>query len=166
MKTYNWTGFTKRVPINAPAKTIYDAWTTQHGLEKWFLRLAQFTSNHGTLRGRYDQIAPGDRYRWLWHGYSDDVVESQEILSVNGWDGLSFRFSGGCIVTVTLMPEKGQTICELKQHMPMDDVELQRYYFIECGLGWSFYLVNLKSVLEGGLDLRNRNADLREVVTA
>jgi hypothetical protein len=32
--------------------------------------------------------------------------------------------------------------------------------------GWTFYLANLKSVLEGGLDLRNKNARLQRLVNA
>ncbi|GEM_PF-4821218 len=29
----SWKQFTKRIPIKASAKAIYDAWTTQQGLE-------------------------------------------------------------------------------------------------------------------------------------
>lgn len=30
--------------------------------------------------------------------------------------------------------------------------------------GWTFYLANLKSILEGGIDLRNRNPDAGEML--
>ncbi len=43
----NWKQFTRRIPIKAPAKAIYDAWTTQQGLESWFLRMAAFTDATG-----------------------------------------------------------------------------------------------------------------------
>jgi hypothetical protein len=33
MAAYNCKQFTKRVPVSAPPKAIYDAWTTQQGLE-------------------------------------------------------------------------------------------------------------------------------------
>lgn len=161
-----WKQFTKRIPVKASAKAIYDAWATQQGLESWFLRLAQFTKNDGTPKARNMGIEKGDRYKWLWFGYDDTVVEEKEILSANGWDQLQFSFSGGCIVTVSVKQEDGENICELKQEMPMEDVREQQSFYIDCGNGWAFYLVNLKSVLEGGNDLRNKNVKLKEVVNA
>ena len=35
-----------------------------------------------------------------------------------------------------------------------------------CLEGWTFYLTNLKSVIEGGLDLRNKNLDIKGVINA
>jgi hypothetical protein len=32
--------------------------------------------------------------------------------------------------------------------------------------GWSFFMVNLKSILENGYDLRNKNEELKNVITA
>ena len=163
---YNWNQFTKRITIKAPSKAIYDAWATQQGLESWFLRLAQFKKTDGNLRPKNSHIEIGDKYKWLWFGYDDSVAEEKEILSANGWDQLQFGFSGGCIVTVSIKQENGETICELVQQMPMDDVTEQQYFFIECGKGWTFYMTNLKSILEGGPDLRNKNLNIREVINA
>ena len=163
---YNWKQFTKRIPINASAKAIYAAWTTQQGLESWFLRIAQFTKADNTLRRKNSHAEAGDIYKWLWYGYDDTVVEEREILSANGWDLLKFSFSGGCIVTVSIKQEGTETICELVQDMPMEDEDEQQHFFIDCGNGWGFYMANLKSVLEGGLDLRNKNMNLKEVINA
>jgi uncharacterized protein YndB with AHSA1/START domain len=164
--SYNWKQFIKRIPINSSAKSIYEAWTTQQGLESWFLRLASFTKADGTLRLKNSLIEAGDSYQWLWHGYNDDVKEENKILVANGWDKLSFSFSGGCIVTVTIKQEQNETICELTQEMPQEEEKDQQHFFIECGKGWTFYLTNLKSILEGGLDLRNKNHKLKDVITA
>ena len=166
MVPYNWKEFTKRIPVKASAKAIYDAWTTQAGLESWFLRLAEFTRPGGKPRPKNEHTEAGDNYKWLWHGYPDHVVESRQILVANGWDSLRFSFSGDCIVTVNIKQEEGETICELQQQMPMEDQTLQQYYFIECGGGWTFYLTNLKSVLEGGIDLRNRNGGLEKLINS
>ena len=164
--TYNWKQFTRRITIKAPSKAIYEAWTTQQGLESWFLRQAKFTGADGNLRPRQQQVQPGDRYEWLWHGYDDTVVEKNEVLDVNGWDKISFSFSGGCKVDVSIRQENGETLCELVQKMPMEEEDRQQYYFIECGKGWTFYLANLKSILEGGIDLRNKNQHIAEVLNA
>ena len=88
MSSYNWKQFTKRIPIKAPPKAIYDAWTTQQGLESWFLRLAQFTKADGTLRSKNSHVEAGDTYKWIWFGYEDSVVEVQKIIMANGWDKL------------------------------------------------------------------------------
>src|SRR5687767_13267093 len=137
--------FTRRIPIKAPAKAIYEAWSTQQGLESWFLRLAQFTNSNDAVRNKQEQIQPGDKYKWRWHGYEDHVEELNTILEANGWDQLKFKFSGECIVTVSIIQQQGENICQLVQFMPMDDEKQQQFYFTDCGNGWTFYLANLKS---------------------
>lgn len=163
---YNWRNFTKRIPVNASIETVYRAWTSQQALEQWFLRLAEFTKPDGKKRSADEQVEAGDSYKWLWFGYDDQAVELRQVIEANGRDKLQFIFSGGCIVTVLIKEEQGETICELSQHMPMEDEKRQCSFFIECGLGWTFYLANLKSVLEGGLDLRNKNIQLKEVISS
>ena len=159
----DWRSFTLRIPIRSSPKAIYEAWATQQGLESWFLRFAQYTKPDGSIRAKTDLIQPGDEYNWLWYGYKDEVVEKREVLAANGWDKLQFRFSGDCIVTVQIQQQGGENICQLTQEMPMDEESSRQYYFVECGRGWTFYLANLKSILEGGLDLRNRDINLHPV---
>jgi len=166
MGNYNWREFVKRITIHAQPGDIYNAWTTQEGLERWFLRLAEFRTARGVLRKRNEAIQQGDRYKWLWFGYDDTFAEENEILSVNGKDRFEFLFSGGCLVTVTMQQEDRETICELRQTMPMEDESEQRYFFIECGKGWTFYMTNLKSILEGDIDLRNKNKNIQNVINA
>jgi len=48
--------------------------------------------------------------------------------------------------------------------LPDDEAGVK--HFVEDSRGWIFYLTNLKSVLEGGLDLRNRKVELKNVITA
>ena len=48
--------------------------------------------------------------------------------------------------------------------MQQDNEEEKRYYYIECSLVWTFYLANLKSVFEGGNDLRNKNASIQKLI--
>jgi len=166
MGNYNWKQFTKRITINASPQSVYAAWSSQHGLESWFLRLAEFRTLGGNLKEKNATIEKGDQYKWLWYGYDDSAVEEKEILFANGKDELQFSFSGGCIVKVSMKQENGETVCELTQTMPMEDENEQRHFFIECGKGWTFYLANLKSILEGGIDLRNKNVNISNVVNA
>jgi uncharacterized protein YndB with AHSA1/START domain len=166
MQPYNWNQFTRRVTIKAPAQVIYDAWANSEGIESWFLRKAAFTSPSNILRESTDPIQEGDHYEWLWFGYDDTVAETNEIMKANGRDFLQFGFSGGCIVSVYIKSEQGENICELVQQMTPPDEKEKQFFYIECGRGWTFYLANLKSVLEGGLDLRNRNVEIQDVINA
>jgi uncharacterized protein YndB with AHSA1/START domain len=166
METYNWKQFIKRITIKAEARDIFNMWTTQQGLEKWFLKSAEFKLSAGISRQKNEAAQKDDRYKWLWFGYDDSIAEEGKILSSNNEDELQFSFSGGCIVKVIIKQEAGETICELQQTMPMGNETEQRHFFIECGKGWTFYLANLKSILEGGIDLRNKNEKIQNVINA
>ena len=166
MENYNWKQFIKRITIHSSPKAIYDAWTTQSGLESWFLRLAEFTTAMGVLRKRNENIQKADSYRWRWFGYDNSIAEEKEILLANGKDELQFGFSGNCIVKVTIKEENGEQICELQQNMQMANEVEQRYFYIECGKGWTFYMANLKSILEGGIDLRNKEENIKNVINS
>ncbi|PWT99221.1 MAG: hypothetical protein C5B52_10915 [Bacteroidetes bacterium] len=166
MQPYNWNQFVLRVPVNANTKSIYDAWTTTEGIESWFLRKAVYTSPANRVRSELEPVQPGDKYVWLWHGYDDTFAEKGKIIACNEEDFFQFEFSGGCIVTVNVKSEQGENICELVQDMTPPDEKDKQFFFIECQKGWTFYLTNLKSVLETGYDLRNKNVDIPKVVTA
>ncbi len=161
-----WSSFTLRVTIKFDPQRIYDAWATQAGLESWFLRKAEFTKLDGTKRDRSSQIQQGDIYEWLWFGYGDDIVERREVLDANGKNLLRFIFSGGCTVTVVVKHDHGETIAELKQeNIPLDE-DPKMNLCLNCSAGWTFYMTNLKSILEGGIDLRNKNAQVISVINA
>jgi hypothetical protein len=107
-----------------------------------------------------------DTYRWLWFGYDDTVEERGTILNANGKDLLRFTFARSCLLTVTVKLEGVETIVELQQvDIPLDEASRVSYH-LGCLTGWTFYLANLKSVLEGGLDLRNKNEKLQKVLNA
>jgi hypothetical protein len=60
----------------------------------------------------------------------------------------------------------GETICELIQDRIPSNADLSHHLYVLCGEGWTFYLANLKSILEGGIDLRNKNIELTQLVNA
>lgn len=166
MANHDWSKFVLRVNIAAEPSLIYRACTTQNGLESWFLRQAVFTQPNGLCRNPDESIQKADIYEWRWHGYPDEVVEKREVLEANGTDLLQFSFSGDCIVTVRILREAEENLVELTQgNIPTDEPSRVSYYY-GCSLGWTFYLANLKSVLEGGLDLRNKNVNIPNVISA
>jgi hypothetical protein len=94
------------------------------------------------------------------------VGETTQILEADGSNRLIFTFHAPMIVSIAILLEQDTKIVELKQeHIPADE-NSRTSYFVGCGEGWTFYLANLKSVLEGGLDLRNRDPRLQSVINS
>ena len=163
---HNWSRFQLRVPVNSDVVLIYKAWATQNGLEKWFLRKAEFTSRDGNKRDRKSLIEVGDTYQWMWYGYNDNVFEKGRIIEANGKDLLKFSFGKAVNVTVTIKDEAGEKIIELIQDDIPTDEKGKIDYHLGCVKGWLFYFANLKSILEGGIDLRNKKVELTDVINS
>ena len=167
MNTYDWSRFTQRIHVKAPIEKLYAAFATRSGMESWFLRLCEYKHADGSLLANDDFITTGDIYTWLWHGYPDSTDEKGEFLNANGKDELQFVFGKTGTVTVKISPaENGSNLVELTQkNIPTDDNGKSQYH-VGCSTGWVFYLANLKSIMEGGIDLRNKNEKLQGVLNS
>jgi len=162
MKNFDWTAFSLKIVVKAQLSTIYNAWTKPSEVEKWFLKKANYLDKERKPIARDANTESGHLYEWSWYLY--DVVERGRILLANGKDHFQFTFAGDCIVDVKLSEKDGYTFVELVQKdIPTDD-ESKKEVRLGCHTGWSFYLVNLKSVFEGGLDLRNKNEIFKRMV--
>ncbi|MFN0276933.1 MAG: hypothetical protein ACKVPJ_14385 [Chitinophagales bacterium] len=167
MSTYNWTSFTKRINISEPVQTIYNAWATQRGLESWFLRSALFTTPDGRQKSPEEDIDANDTYLWMWHGWPDSTNEKNRVLGANHKDMFQFYFAETCIVTVNISSfSETVSIVELTQSNIPEDEEHKIKYHLGCMEGWTFYLANLKSILEGGIDLRNKSLEIGGVINS
>ena len=161
MKDFNWTSFTKKIAVKASIREIYDAWSKAGELQKWFLEKVTFYHSDEPLDPNAN-AAPGSIYEWVSYLY-DDAMKGK-ITEANGKDFLQFTFEGECLVDITLTEDLGYTLIELKQHnIPTDD-NSKKFIRLGCSHGWSFYLVNLKSVYEGGIDLRNKDEKLKPMI--
>ena len=166
MSHYDWTKFTLRIDIKSSPIAVYNAWATRSNLESWFLRRAEFSTPDEKLRNESSYIRAGDNYLWMWHGYEDKNAETGKILDTNGRDFIKFTFAGSCVVTVTTKLMEGRTVMELIQdHIPTDENSKVNIH-IGCMKGWTFYMANLKSVIEGGVDLRNKNINIKNVINS
>ncbi|WP_295126299.1 SRPBCC domain-containing protein [uncultured Chitinophaga sp.] len=163
-KPYDWSKFRTRIPVKAGIRDIYNAWTTKNGIERWFLKSANFVTAEGTERT--GSVQKGDSYTWTWFGYGEEVNEKGTILEANGRDFFSFSFAGECKVSVYIQDEAGEVVVELVQsNIPTDEKGMTSIH-IGCMGGWTFYLANLKSYLEGGIDLRNKNVLIKNVISS
>lgn len=153
---YDWTMFKKQVFINADAAKVFDAWAIPQALETWFIASASYTHN-GQRRAQDDRVEAGDAYHWRWH---QNLETSGTIKNVIPNEQIVFTFGNlaphhdDILVTVSVESEEdGCTRLTLVQENMPDKPEGQHYH-LSCNLGWSFFMTNLKGVLEHGVDLR------------
>lgn len=162
----DWSRFIVRINIRTTPDELYRCWATRAGIESWFLRLSEYRNRKGQLRDEREEVEKGDSYKWLWHGWPDDTVEHGTILEANGRDLISFSFGKAGNCRVRIYQEFGEQLLELVQEdIPVDDHGWHTYH-VGCKTGWTFYLANLKSICEGGIDLRNRNEQLEEMLNS
>ncbi len=166
MSNYNWSRFVTRISINAPFEKLYGCWATREGMEYWFLRFSEYKKQDGSLRDVNEPVQSGDTYTWRWHGWNDETTEYGSILDCNGKDLFKFSFGKAGDCTVTLKSELGKNIVELVQDNIPTTEQGMHYWHLGCKTGWTFYLANLKSLLEGGIDLRNRDEKLQNVINS
>ena len=164
MENFDWTKFTKRIAVKASLPDMYNAWTRSADIEKWFLENANFYETSGTIISKETPVDSGFTYEWSW--YLNVGHETGKITKANGKDHLQFTFAGECLVDINLSIQGEYVIIELTQKdIPTDD-KSKKNIRLGCASGWSFYLVNLKSVYESGFDLRNKDANLKSVVNS
>jgi len=155
-----WTRFKVTGDFNIDIRALYEAWATPGGLEKWFLRKADFFTIAGRLREPEEFILKEDTYEWYWHGWVDETCEKGQILEANGTDLIKFTFAKDNIVTVNISSRNGVSLVELTQENIAIEEDPAKSLFVQCQVGWVFYFANLKSVIEGGIDLRNKKLEV------
>jgi uncharacterized protein YndB with AHSA1/START domain len=162
MEDFDWTQFKRIMPIEAKMEVLYNAWTKTEEITKWFLESAHFFDEEGERLAATKNVQKDYSYEWSWFMY--DIVEKGKILEANGKDHIKFTFAGDCIVDVNLSQLDNHVMVEITQsNIPTDD-KSKKDIRLGCDSGWAFYLVNLKSVYEGGLDLRNKTLDLKGLI--
>jgi uncharacterized protein YndB with AHSA1/START domain len=166
MEKYNWSRFVTRIDINAPIEKLYWCWATKAGMEFWFLRMSEFKDRDGSLKSNDAFVNAGDTYRWRWWGWPDETTEEGSILDANGKDFFKFSFGKAGDCAVTLKTELGQNIVELVQDNIPTTEQGMHYWHLGCKTGWTFHLANLKSLLEGGIDLKNKNEKLTNMLNS
>ena len=166
MANFDWSRFKVRINVNAPVEKLYQGWATRSGIEYWFLRWCEYKNADGSVKGDNEYVGPGDTYKWRWHGYPDSITEEGRILEANGGDFFKFSFGKAGICSVSIKQEQGQQIVELIQEgIPVDE-QSRQYYHVGCKAGWTFHFANMKSIFEGGIDLRNKDENLKEMLNS
>jgi len=152
MDPEKWRRLVQRIDVRAPLPAVYAAWATAEGLMGWFPMEAVITDAGGNERGPGAVAEAGDRFRFSW---PTGHTEEGEFLEADGARRLRFTFGDAIQVSAGLEEaEGGDVMVTLEQTQDRSDEENLRI-LLGFKEGWAFYLTNLKSVLEGGLDLRS-----------
>jgi uncharacterized protein YndB with AHSA1/START domain len=166
MDNFDWSRFVTRININAPMGQLYGLWATRSGMEYWFLRMSEYKTAEGIVRDNEEAAQKGDAYCWRWHGWGDEVTEMGAILDANGKDYFKFSFGEGGDCSVYIKEERGYHIVELVQENIPTSENGKHAWHLGCKAGWTFYLANMKSLVEGGVDLRNRDEQLKQMINS
>ncbi|MFI5135298.1 MAG: hypothetical protein ACHQD9_05560 [Chitinophagales bacterium] len=166
IKNFDWSKFTLQISVRAETQSVYNAWAVPTALEKWLVSKAEFSIAFTILKSQFDLVQDGDCFEWSWkHDGILDGVKGK-IVEANGENFLRFILDDTSMLCVTIRKENGETLVELfhKNISANDEALIVNYlsYLKE----WSFYLTNLKSFLEGGIDLRTKEIRIMEAVHA
>ncbi len=144
--------FTRRIRINTTINEVFDAWTVQGEMEKWFLKSAIFSRNSQSLPPG-QKVETGDTFEWIWHTWPE-MTQKGSVLNVEENKTFQFEFLPAGIVTIGFEKIDDQVSeFALTQNDIPSEGKAWYDFFYGCSLGWSFWMVNLKAFLEHGIVL-------------
>jgi uncharacterized protein YndB with AHSA1/START domain len=137
----------QRYFIKAPPSKVFRAITEPRLLRRWFLASAKFSPRKG------------GNYTFSWGG---SMVQSGKVLSYVrdkslslSWPGVqSEKPPGMTRATFRLRPKEDGTVLDLTHTGFKSGALWTENYAAVCS-GWAYFLMNLKSVLQHGRDLRS-----------
>ena len=149
----DWTRFHLYVVINSTPDRIFQSWATSQGMESFFVEMMAVRNVNGCLLDPDELVSKGCHYVWRW---DSGALVAGEFLDVLPGRELSFTF-GESKVRIRLQPHESGTILDLCQY-DMEDTEQNRMHlFTNCRAAWVYFLTVLKTLLEHGVDGRDRS---------
>ncbi len=133
----------------APREKVFAALTDPKQLAKWFLAKAAVTPKKGgtfrftwreggySMRGKVNEFDPPKRVHYEWN----DRFEGGKLFRTEA------RFS---------LARKGRGTELRLHHRGFKSGKKWTWLYGAINSGWTYYLLNLKSVLEHGTDLRSK----------
>jgi uncharacterized protein YndB with AHSA1/START domain len=136
----------QRYFVKAPPEKVFRALTQPSLLRKWFVASARFSPR------------TGGNYTFSWGG---EMIQSGKVLSYARDKSLSLSWPqvqrgkplGMTRATFKLKPKGDGTILDVNHTGFKSGTLWNENYSAVCS-GWAYFLMNLKSVLQHGRDLR------------
>lgn len=151
MDHFDWNKLSRTIYLNEDFSRVYQMIGTPAGLTEWFLGRTEFTNGNGYTRLPNELVQTGDEYLWEWLAVELELKGKME--EVDGKSMVRFTFGKAGVVTISLTRKNERTRLELSQ-VGHPDQEYDRKAQANCFACWTFFLTNLKSVVEHGIDLR------------
>jgi len=131
--------------IRAPATRVFRAISEPRGLSRWLVERASIQLRKG---GSYEFEFEGG---WIHRGTVLGIKPGKQLTLSWEWKGVPLR---GTVFTLAVSPRRGGSLLTLKHTgFPRQEKWVDLYGVTEWG--WTYYGMNLKSVLERGRDLRS-----------
>ncbi|MCP4582907.1 MAG: SRPBCC domain-containing protein [candidate division Zixibacteria bacterium] len=142
-KKHDWSQFRLKIEIKASPTKVFKAWTDPKIISRWF-----------TVKTEFEPVK-GGRIYFEWLG--GDKFETT-VSAIRKNERILFPFgSKGEMVEVKLAKNGRKTIVTLRQYDMRTTPEARWSIHKGCEVGWAFFLTNLKSWLEHGIDLRSHD---------
>ncbi|MFX1251944.1 MAG: SRPBCC domain-containing protein [Promethearchaeota archaeon] len=164
LENYNWTRFQQKEYVKASRGEVFKKWATPKGITEWYIARAIYEDTNGKIRAPNEIVKPGDKYTWVF--YQGMIITGKVLDVVNNQ---LFKFTFGkkepgseedVIVTVTLDDQKDYTLITLKQENITDNAYGHVRFNLSCMVGWSYFMINLRSIFESGYDLREQKEQI------
>lgn len=153
MAEFDWSRFRLGIYIKASPEAVYRAWATAAGLVAWFPNAARYESRSGKSRGKPGLAKTGDLYTKYFF-YGGGIESTGRVIAARKPSLFKITFAPNGEITVRVSKVGKYSLVELVQGKIATSAKARIDSHMGCRTGWTFYLTNLKSVLEGGPDLR------------
>ena len=151
-EAYDWSVIDLFMDIRAAPKIVYDAWATAAGMRSFFARDFAYLDGAGKRRASTETALAGDAYELEFH---HPLQLRGKVLQAEPPRRFVFSFPTVMTVRIELTPRSDGTRLHLHQGGISTDEEARVDQHLNCRSCWVYYLMNLKSVLEHGIDLRD-----------
>ncbi|MDG6955675.1 MAG: SRPBCC domain-containing protein [Nitrososphaerota archaeon] len=134
--------------IRAPPQKVFEALTDPKWLIKWGPDIAKVSRRKG---GSYSFGFEGGR--WVHSGKILEYVSGASVSYSWEWPGVELL---GTKLRFAVRPKKGGALLDV-EHSGFPKIGRWTDLYGVTEWGWTYYAMNLKSVLETGYDLRSRD---------
>jgi uncharacterized protein YndB with AHSA1/START domain len=153
---YDWSAFQITFFVEAPVADVFRLWSTAGGLTRFWADEVACTAPDGSARGDSHPFRNGDRIDLV---FPTAASTDLEIINIEKDRFVAFRFGQEYgWVRVAFSEEEGRTRIVLRQFGLPSGGDTPWEVHANARGWWIFNLMNLKSVLLHGRDLRVRDA--------
>jgi uncharacterized protein YndB with AHSA1/START domain len=132
--------------VHASPRKVFEAISTPRGLASWMVVRAELPARTGAP---YELEFDGG---WRHQGIVQQFHAGRSIALTWAWDGVPLK---GTVLTLSVRAKSGGALFRLVHRgIPREKKWMDLYGVTEWG--WTYYGMNLKSVLEARHDLRSR----------